>query len=71
MLVVMAHLQDRLDIKVGETTKDNKFTLFEVECAGACKDAPMFEMDEVYHENLTPEKIDQILDDAIAKSSGE
>ncbi|NNJ72554.1 MAG: NAD(P)H-dependent oxidoreductase subunit E [Enterobacterales bacterium] len=68
---VMAHLEDRLAIKVGETTPDNKFTLFEVECAGACKDAPMFEMDEVYFENLTPEKIDQILDDALAKNGGE
>ncbi len=59
---VMAHLKQRLDIGPGETTKDKKFTIREVECLGACAGAPMFEVDRVYHENLTSEKIDEILD---------
>ena len=59
---VVAHLQRRLGIKLGETTADNKFTLREVECLAACGGAPMMQLDRVYHENLTPEKIDEILD---------
>jgi len=68
---IMSHLEKRLAIKVGETTADKKFTLVEVECLGACKDAPMCEIDEVFHENLTPEKMDQIVDSILAKSGGE
>ncbi len=59
---VVAHLEKRLGIKLGETTPDGKFTLKEVECLGACVGAPMFEVAKQYHENLTPEKIDVILD---------
>lgn len=59
---VVAHLQQRLGIKLGETTDDGKFTLKEVECLGACVNAPMFQIAREYHENLTPEKIDAILD---------
>lgn len=59
---VVAHLQKRLGIKFGETTPDNKFTLREVECLAACGGAPMMQVDRTYYENLTPEKIDQILD---------
>lgn len=59
---VVRHLQDKLGIKMGETTEDNRFTLKEVECLGACTGAPMFQIGEHYYENLTPEKIDQILD---------
>jgi NADH-quinone oxidoreductase subunit E len=59
---VVAHLQERLGIKLGETTSDGRFTLKEVECLGACVNAPMFQIARDYHENLTPEKIDAILD---------
>ena len=59
---VVAHLQQRLGIKMGETTADNRFTLKEVECLGACVNAPMFELNKNYYENLTPEAIDAILD---------
>ena len=48
--------------KVGETTADGRFTLSEVECLGSCGTAPMFQLNFDYHENLTPEKIDQVLD---------
>lgn len=59
---VVAHLQKRLGIRLGETTADGKFTLKEVECLGACVDAPMFQLGVDYHAKLTPEKIDAILD---------
>jgi NADH-quinone oxidoreductase subunit E len=44
------------------STADGRFTLSEVECLGSCGTAPMFQLNFDYHENLTPEKIDQILD---------
>ncbi|MFT6733485.1 MAG: NADH-quinone oxidoreductase subunit E [Polaribacter sp.] len=58
---VVKHLEDRLNIKLGETTEDGLFSIKEVECMAACGGAPMLEVDKIYHENLTPEKIDQIL----------
>jgi len=58
---VVKHLEDRLNIKLGETTEDGLFSIKEVECMAACGGAPMLEVDKVYHENLTPEKIDKIL----------
>jgi NADH:ubiquinone oxidoreductase subunit E len=58
----MAHLQKRLGIKPGETTPDKKFTLFEVECLASCGTAPVAQINEEYHENLTTEKLDRILD---------
>jgi len=59
---VVEHLESKLGIKMGEVTVDGKFSLKEVECLGACVGAPMMQIDRVYHENLTPEKIDSILD---------
>lgn len=64
---VVEHLQNRLNIKMGETTKDGLFSIKEVECMAACGGAPMLEVDKVYFENLTEEKIDQILSDIAAK----
>jgi NADH-quinone oxidoreductase subunit E len=59
---IMAHLQKRLGIKPGETTPDRKFTLMEVECLASCGTAPVVQINEDYHENLTVEKLDRILD---------
>ena len=59
---VVNHLKKRLGVSLGETTADNNITLREVECLGACAGAPMMQVNEDYHENLTPEKIDTILD---------
>ena len=59
---VVSHFKQRLGIGLGETTEDGRFTLKEVECLGACVGAPMFQIGKDYYENLTPEKIDQILD---------
>ena len=58
---IVEHLEEKLHIKLGETTEDKQFTLKEVECLGACSGAPMFQIGEHYYENLTPEKIDEIL----------
>ncbi len=59
---VVAHLEERLGVKLGETTPDGRFTLKETECLAACGGAPMFMIGKQYYENLTPEKIDAILD---------
>jgi len=59
---VVAHLRKRLGIGLGETTEDGRITLKEVECLGACVDAPMCQIGRQYHLKLTPEKIDEILD---------
>jgi NADH-quinone oxidoreductase subunit E len=58
---VTEHCSKKLGIKVGETTADGRFSLSEVECLGSCGTAPMFQINFDYHENLTPETIDQIL----------
>lgn len=58
---VVTHLEQKLGIKLGETTADNKFTLKEVECLGACGGAPVMQLGREYHENLTPAKIDELL----------
>ncbi len=59
--VIVEHLEKKLGIKLGETTPDGKFTVKEAECLAACGGAPMFMLDDDYYENLTPEKVDQIL----------
>ncbi len=59
---IVNHLQKKLGIKLGETTADGKFTLKEVECLGACVNAPMLQIGQQYFENLTPEKLDHIID---------
>ena len=58
---IQSHIEDKLNIKMGETTKDGKFTLQEVECLCACAGAPMMQVNRDYHENLTTERIDEIL----------
>lgn len=59
---IVKHLKDRLQINFGETTADGKFTLKEVECLGACANAPVVHIGQRYYEDLTPKKIDEILD---------
>ncbi len=59
---IVTHLQNRLQIKFGETTADEKFSLREVECLGACANAPVVHIGHRYYEDLTPEKLDKILD---------
>ena len=52
----------KLNIELGETTEDNQFTLVEVECLGACVAAPLVQINNDYHENLTPESMEKLID---------
>ncbi len=60
---VLAYIEKKLGIKLGESTADGKFYLKrEEECLAACCGAPMMQVDHVYYEHLTPERVDQVLD---------
>ena len=58
---ILKHIESRLNIKVGQTTPDNRFTLVEAECLGSCGTAPVAQIGDEYHENLDEAKIDRIL----------
>jgi len=68
------HLRDylckKLGIESGGTTADGRITLEEVECLGSCGTAPVMMVDDEYHENLTPEKVDTILSDLELRDKG-
>ncbi len=55
-------LKQKLGIEPGETTPDGRFTLSEVECLASCGTAPMMQVNDDYFENLTEERIDEIID---------
>ncbi|KAF9971980.1 hypothetical protein BGZ73_004964 [Actinomortierella ambigua] len=59
---ILKTIEKDLGIKVGETTKDGKFTLVEVECAGACVNAPVLAVNDDYYEDLTPETTIKVLE---------
>jgi NADH-quinone oxidoreductase subunit E len=59
---ILAHCQKRLGVGIGQTTADGRFTLRTAECLASCGTAPMMQVDKTYHESLTFEKVDQILD---------
>jgi NADH-quinone oxidoreductase subunit E len=65
---LLAHCKQRLGIGNKETTSDKLFSLEEVECIGACSWAPAAQVNYDFHENLTPELMDQVLQDYRAKS---
>ncbi len=58
---ILGHLKNKLGINVGETTADGKFTLSTVECLGHCGTAPVIQINDDFHENLTGESLDKIL----------
>jgi NADH-quinone oxidoreductase subunit E len=58
---ILQHLQQRLGVKIGETTSDGRFTLKQAECLAACGGAPAVYANGEYHENMTPEKMDALL----------
>lgn len=58
---IVDHLRETLDIDFGETTEDGLFTLKHVECLGACGTAPVMQVGKDYHEKLTTEKVDALL----------
>lgn len=62
---ITAQCTERLGIKPGETSKDGKFSISEVECLGSCGTAPMLQLGFDYHENLTTEKVNQLLDECL------
>jgi NADH-quinone oxidoreductase subunit E len=59
---LMEYTERKLGIKEGETTPDKKFTLLKEECLAACTEAPVMQVNNKYHVNMTPEKIDQVLE---------
>lgn len=63
---IINYIKEKLDIGVGETTKDGLFTLKTVECLGACGYAPMMQLGKYYREHLTKEKVDAIVEECKA-----
>ena len=59
---IINYLEQKLNIKVGETSSDGMFTLKAVECLGSCGTAPMMQVGADYHENLSIEKVDKLVD---------
>ncbi len=59
---IVEHLEKKLGCHVGETTGDGKFSIVRVECLGSCGTAPMFQLNDDFHEDLTFEKVDKLLD---------
>ncbi len=59
---ILAHLERKLGVSLGETTPDGRFTLREVECLASCGTAPVLQLNEDFYERLTPSKIDALLD---------
>lgn len=64
---LVRHIEKRLGMSRGETTADKRFTLEEVQCLGACGTAPVIQVNDDYYEEMTPEKVDALLDDLAEK----
>ena len=60
---ILSTCEEHIGIKCGNTSKDDKFTISEVECLGACVNAPLVQINDDYYENLTPEKMRSIIDE--------
>lgn len=67
---LLVYLQERLGIKVGETTPDGLFTLVTVECLGSCATAPVMQVNDRYYERLTRERVDEVLAELRAEAEG-
>lgn len=67
---LVSHACGRLGIKKGETTADGIFTVMEVECLGACGNAPVMQVNDRYHENMTAEKLDALIDELRNNAQG-
>jgi len=61
-------VQDKLGIRLGQTTADQVFSLSEVECLGSCGTAPVVQVNDDYHENLTPDQVVRLLDGLAEKA---
>ncbi len=60
---LIEYLKKKLNVELGETTEDGLFTIVAVECLGSCTTAPMMQINKEFYENLTHEKVDQIIED--------
>jgi NADH-quinone oxidoreductase E subunit len=60
---IVGHLKSRLGVGIGEVTPDGLFSIKLVECLASCGSGPMMQINDDYYENLTPEKVDRILED--------
>jgi NADH-quinone oxidoreductase subunit E len=65
---IVAQIENKLNIRVGETTEDGMFTLKTVECLGSCGTAPMLQCGSEFYENLTVEKVDTLIDSLKARN---
>jgi NADH-quinone oxidoreductase subunit E len=59
---ILEHLEKKLGVSVGETSADGKFTLREVECLASCGTGPALQVNEDFHERLTPQKLDALIE---------
>lgn len=66
---IIEYIQQKLNIKNGETTTDGLFTLKTVECLGACGYAPMMQLGKFYKEHLTKEKVDAIIEECVRNAA--
>lgn len=66
---ILHHCEKRLGIHVGETTRDGLVTLRTAECLAACGQGPVMQVNKTYHEHITIEKADRILDELVGKNS--
>lgn len=62
------HLEHKLGCHVGGTSRDGKFTLLKAECLAACGYGPMVQINEAFHEDLTTEKVDRVIDEIAART---
>jgi NADH-quinone oxidoreductase E subunit len=58
---LIAYIEKKLGITLGETTPDKLFTLISVECLGGCSTAPMMQINDTYYENLTRARVDEVI----------
>jgi len=65
---IIKYIEDKLNIKPGQTTEDGLFTLKTVECLGACGYAPMLQIGETFYEHLTEEKVDLLINNLREKN---
>jgi len=59
---VIRHLEQKLGVKIGETTPDGKFTLLRQECLASCDTAPVMQVNDDYEENLTLQRVDELIE---------
>jgi NADH-quinone oxidoreductase subunit E len=71
---MIRYLEQKHGIKKGQVTSDGLFSLVSEECLAACGSAPMLQINDTYHENLTPEQLDALIercrDEAAVKEAG-